>query len=585
MKSHPKLLIIPILVTLLLGCQPPDKTPPAPEALFTSAYQTADALRALRQESTQVPETLIATVAGFEPTVAALPSAPQATEKPTSEPESETESYTVVFEGISVLFERSTREDLDRFFLQISSNGQLAYESWAVPQSWQGWFLSGPLSIANPPQFYNLDEDPEVEIVLEILEDGTQCCAHTIIANYAPEDTHPFFQYEFTWHIWEPSRNFPSFLDLDQDGKLELVSQNEGFSPTFGSFETSEAAPIQIWHYSPDGLRDVTIDFPESIRQDADRWWGAYANEESDLFGHPAALSAYVTDQCMLEDQTGGKAIDWDRAERIYHDSAQGVEKPWEDYLLQLLGALDANGYSCQIDIPSMSVPVVSPTPTRLPLAAITFEPVNFSYDPALLSEIISESIPASPDAPEAFRLPDHVYITMDVNTPCDRSAWIYSIPVEEYIQINPGVEATLTDLRNLLELKPTALPYDKKIPHLPHPNAAQVMQASISYLEFQNGSGVRSLLIYTQNLIRADVCNFQYIYQGLTHDGRYFISATIPIFIPVLEENSVKGKIFFNHQEIYIRYIEALVSAQSLENFSPDLSFLDAMMRSLLVE
>jgi len=114
---------------------------------------------------------------------------------------------------------------------------------------------------------------------------------------------------------------------------------------------------------------------------------------------------------------------------------------------------------------------------------------------------------------------------------------------------------------------------------------AVSYRRANAGYLDFQNGSGLRSLLLYTQNLIKADVCSFEYIFQGLTYDGRYLISATMPIFIPVLEEDNVKGKIFFNHQDIYIRYIEALVSAQPSQSFIPDLAVLDEMMRSLIIK
>ena len=573
MRRYPKFIIVMILVFVGAGCRRLDTIPPSASVAITVT-----------------PTSKSSSAAGLT-TTPALPS--QASDTPTSDAESETESLRVEFEGISVLFkfdqpkgERQTSGRLDDLRLQISRYGQLAYQypaaRFGVPP---GYLVNYPLSIVNPPQFYNLDEDTELEIVLEVLENGTHCCAHTIIGDYTPNETDPYSQYVFTWNTWGPSRNTPRFLDLGEDGKKEIISHNEQFSSNFGPFAISKAAPIQIWRYTPDGLRDVTGNFPESIRQDASRWWNSYINEESDLFGHSAALSAYVADQCMLEYAIGEEEIDWNQAEEIYDDSTQGVTKSWQDYLMQLLSALDANWYTCQEIFPPLSVPTASPQPTRLPLVPISFDPVSFSYDPSLASEIIAESILADPNVPDYFKLPNHLLITIDGDTRCNSSAWIHIIPVDEYIQINPEVEMTLTDLRNLLNLKPAALPPGEKIPYLPHLNAAQVIQAGISYFDFQNGSGVRSLLYYTQNLTLADVCSFQYTFQGLTHDGRYFISAWIPIFIPVLDENSVKGKYFFNDVNTFRQYLEALVNAQPAESFSPDLSLLDDMMRSLLVE
>jgi hypothetical protein len=590
MRKCSKVIIVMIFVLAGAGCRRLDPVLPGASAAITVTPTTnpSSVVGLITTPATPAPasETPMGKI-----TTPAVPA--PATETPTPDAGDDTENYRAEFEGTSVIFtiyhpkeaeQASGRhEDLSLFINRNGHRFELPASGNGVPL---GYLVNDPLSVGNPPQFYNLDEDAEAEIVLELLENGTDCCAHTIIGDYAPApEADPDYYYVFTWNTWGPSRTFPRFLDLDEDGTMELISQDEEFSSYFGPFTESEAAPIQVWRYNPEGLQDVTRDFPESIRQDAANWWSSYTNELSDWFGRPAALSATVADQCMLEDALGEGEIDWNQAEEIFAGSTQGATISWQDYLMQLSSALEADGYTCQRISSTLPVPAASPLPTRLPLVPIRFDTVSFAYDPSLVSEITSESLLANPNIPEPFTLPDYLKITMDGDIFCNNLASIYIIPVNEYIQINPGVEQTLSELRNLLDLKPTGLHPGQKIPRLPDVTAAQVMQASISYFDFQNGSGVRSLLLYTNGWIWADVCLFQYTFQGLTHDGRYFISATIPIFIPVLDEKNVKGKYFFNDLDYYIQYIEALVSAQPAESFSPDLSILDDMMRSLLVE
>jgi hypothetical protein len=191
----------------------------------------------------------------------------------------------------------------------------------------------------------------------------------------------------------------------------------------------------------------------------------------------------------------------------------------------------------------------------------------------------------ADPNNPDDLKLTDHLLITIEEQTPCTDPAHIHVIPLDDYIRVNPAVEQAVADFRDFLSLRPAAIPPAERILDLPRSNAAQAMKTAISYLDFHNGSGARALILYTQNLTFASGCSFDYVFHGLTHDGRYLLTARIPIYIPVLDQNSVQGKYLFNERNYYVQYIQALVGGQIAESFNPDLSILDEMMRSFLIE
>jgi hypothetical protein len=80
------------------------------------------------------------------------------------------------------------------------------------------------------------------------------------------------------------------------------------------------------------------------------------------------------------------------------------------------------------------------------------------------------------------------------------------------------------------------------------------------------------------------------YDFQGLTADGNYYISATFPVNTPVLpdEFEGLAGEAydeFVAQYDEYIASVTADLDALALSEFDPDLTLLDELIRSLVVE
>ena len=55
-------------------------------------------------------------------------------------------------------------------------------------------------------------------------------------------------------------------------------------------------------------------------------------------------------------------------------------------------------------------------------------------------------------------------------------------------------------------------------------------------YLKFENGSGVRYLTMYGQGFAPINNHDLFYSFQGLTADGRYWVSVIMPVNHPSLQ-------------------------------------------------
>ena len=254
-----------------------------------------------------------------------------------------------------------------------------------------------------------------------------------------------------------------------------------------------------------------------------------------------------------------------------------------------------------------------TPTPTTLSVAAapppqataaeppsaeapgtkpVDFANVHFSYPPDLAAEAVPESAPAytDPNGPTWELVPQHTLFNF-VGYPLHPEAYheprLYVYPVDEYRAISPDVGAVIDDLRAFLERQPDQLGPEETIPFLPVFNAAQVLQADLAYLEFQDGRGVRFLTQYAQSIYPVNNRDLFYTFQGLTHDGRYYLAAILPVTNPILDnaDSITVDDNFINNFSQYIAATEEDLSAQPPESFTPNLDWLDEMMRSFRIE
>jgi hypothetical protein len=129
--------------------------------------------------------------------------------------------------------------------------------------------------------------------------------------------------------------------------------------------------------------------------------------------------------------------------------------------------------------------------------------------------------------------------------------------------------------------------------------DAGEAVRAKVGYLDFRNGAGVAFVTQYTFEDTLISNQALAYVFQGLTSDGEYYVSAAFPVAAPFLppdysdDEAARHGLRFLGGRptpafrrkyKAYLaattRRLEALAPGQ----YRPALAPLDALLRSLHV-
>ena len=233
-----------------------------------------------------------------------------------------------------------------------------------------------------------------------------------------------------------------------------------------------------------------------------------------------------------------------------------------------------------------------------IPGPDVAFQDVQFRL-PAELGNGVHARV-----APEADKLgePYPAYIEfslMDYNS--QNRSWEPRIQIYPVVEGSGPVKQIVQDLRELLAARPATLPAGAGIPILPVVPAGQLIDVQIRYLTFANGSGVRVLTQFAQDVGAIDNEGLVYVFQGLTNNGSYYISAFLPVtalflpdqvddpdMVPAVDGVSFPEYSSPNFDSEYGRYQQAVMQkldTTSPEEFVPSLSVLDGLIESLQVE
>jgi hypothetical protein len=158
--------------------------------------------------------------------------------------------------------------------------------------------------------------------------------------------------------------------------------------------------------------------------------------------------------------------------------------------------------------------------------------------------------------------------------------------PVKDYQMIFEVVVNTIDALQTLLADKPNVL--EGEFPFLPPMTASQVFGVQVKYFDFQNGTGVRYITYYSQDVAEITNQNIFYTYQGLTADRKYYVSFVFPVSVSVLPDQDnpeLDQEVFANTYNDYLAKTSESLNEVSAKDYTPNLTVLDAMIESLVVE
>ena len=220
----------------------------------------------------------------------------------------------------------------------------------------------------------------------------------------------------------------------------------------------------------------------------------------------------------------------------------------------------------------------------------VLFEDISFSFDPSIATSIFPSTIPEQnfgDDYMPGDTYPNHFEFEITGYAVPDHfhDPIIRVYPVEEYRAISTYAGNIIDNLKQTLITRPAG-GSPSSIPFLPMWNAAQVFSAKVAYFDFQNGSGIRFVTMYGQALYPVDNQNLFYTYQGITSDGRYYLSAILPITHPGLPNQGqiADWEAFNANWQPYINDTINWLVSQEDNGFTPSLEYLDEIMASFKI-
>ena len=227
-------------------------------------------------------------------------------------------------------------------------------------------------------------------------------------------------------------------------------------------------------------------------------------------------------------------------------------------------------------------------------ITSVDYGGVHFEINSKLLASIWPEVIPANPSVagnPGWEVWPEHLRFTLagsreQNNIPDRRSGFVSQpqiliYPAQEFSEMNELARPEIESLQSIIATRQSVS--QDKLPFLPLVHGSQVFHAQAKQIDFQNGSGVRYITQYSQEVVgRLTNQDIFYTYQGITRDGKYYVTVVFPITAsglsdePVMEDWATAQV----HLAEDVQHLETLSS----NDFAPNLDLLDNLIESLRV-
>ncbi|HEY5269147.1 MAG TPA: hypothetical protein VII97_02340 [Anaerolineales bacterium] len=253
--------------------------------------------------------------------------------------------------------------------------------------------------------------------------------------------------------------------------------------------------------------------------------------------------------------------------------------------------------FACSI--PSTVVPTVATQPPEVtntpvvteataPVTNVTCNELALYLDPALASGYNCETVPESAEGMEIN--PQYTKLTLQGYVLSGKffTPHISVFPVQRYNELLPDfVPGRVSDLQALIGGGAAG----DTLPLLPSFNAAQIFHAQYQEVPFMSGSGIRFLAEYAQYFAPVNNNDLFYTYQGLTSDGKYWVSVILPINNPILPANGdnppggLSWDEFNNNYGPYITDMVSQLNSQTSGSYTPALAALDALVGSITIQ
>ena len=220
----------------------------------------------------------------------------------------------------------------------------------------------------------------------------------------------------------------------------------------------------------------------------------------------------------------------------------------------------------------------------------IRYQGIRFTYT-GVAGPIVEAdnvfAVAADPNDPMLFAAPEYTEFRFRQSkgdiSPYGPTLSIYA--VEDFKTANADVGQLLDKLESVLSKKPRSLGDD--FPVIPMPGAGQVFHSNVNYMDFGSGSGIRFVTMYSQDVSPITPDRTVVVFEGLTGDTHYYVTATLPITPDVLTSKPVPVPDLnaTNAGDLYMQYITKTVAnlnKSTADQFTPNMDDVDAMLASV---
>jgi hypothetical protein len=226
----------------------------------------------------------------------------------------------------------------------------------------------------------------------------------------------------------------------------------------------------------------------------------------------------------------------------------------------------------------AVSAESIKPAKSSLNNLAVKFDAAGFAKE---THRVVRPKQANHPDEPPFMNgEPERLCVTFDNDKVGEYTDYLQKqlivYPLQPYSSLFKGKEKaafdkTISDLKKII-----ATGSDrgmKQLPILPAAEAYEVFHGQERYIHFKNGSGIAFLSCYAQDSAPIKNGDIFYTFQGMTDDGKHYVSFFCPVKAKSLNENMPEAK--------GVQFLKAAPH----QNFQPQLDVIDKMLQTLSLE
>jgi hypothetical protein len=233
----------------------------------------------------------------------------------------------------------------------------------------------------------------------------------------------------------------------------------------------------------------------------------------------------------------------------------------------------------------TVSAPVTV-TDTSGPKTNVSCNELSFYLDPGLATSIQCETIPEFISPTGIGTNPQYTKVSLEGYILSDRfmKPVISVFSLDPFNQLLP--DAINADVTTLQAMIAGGAPGSNDLPLLPIQYARQLFFAQYAVVKFTNGSGYHIVTEYAQAYYPVNNHEIFFSYQGITSDGKYWISIILPISHPSLPENGDNPPAdLTTNSDPYYAQMTGQLNAVLPKSFIPSIVKLNALIKSITIQ